>query len=153
MLRKWAEEPGERLEDLALFVQGFGNVASCAPRFLARAGATLKAVEDVTGAIPKSGGIDPEAFYEHVARNRGVAGYESADLVDHRKFLGVEADVFIPAALENQITGETAPLLNVSLVVEAANGPTDADGEKTVVLRGIGLPPHILCNAGGVIVS
>jgi glutamate dehydrogenase (NAD(P)+) len=82
-----------------------------------------------------------------------VSGYESAAAVDHRRFLETEADVFIPAAMENQITAETAPLLNCSLVVEAANGPTDADGERTLASRGIELLPDILSNAGGVVVS
>jgi glutamate dehydrogenase (NAD(P)+) len=153
VVQKWAEQQGKRLEDLTFFVQGFGNVGSWAARFLAKAGATLKAVEDVTGAISNPRGIDPEALYEHAVRNHGIAGYESADPVEHREFLGTEADVFIPAALENQITGETASLLNASLVVEAANGPTDAEGETALASRGIEVLPDILCNAGGVIVS
>ncbi|HUN81139.1 MAG TPA: glutamate dehydrogenase, partial [Phycisphaerae bacterium] len=55
--------------------------------------------------------------------------------------------------LENQITARTAPLLNVRLVAEGGNGPTDWDGDSIMQERGIGVLPDILCNAGGVIVS
>jgi glutamate dehydrogenase (NAD(P)+) len=68
-------------------------------------------------------------------------------------FLRTPADIFIPAALENQITAETAPLLRVKLVAEGANGPTDPGGDSVLQERGIDVIPDILCNAGGVVVS
>jgi glutamate dehydrogenase (NAD(P)+) len=64
-----------------------------------------------------------------------------------------QADIFVPAALENQITGETAPLLDVKLVAEGANGPTDPEGDAILQKKGIDVIPDILCNAGGVVVS
>jgi glutamate dehydrogenase (NAD(P)+) len=68
-------------------------------------------------------------------------------------FMQTEADIFIPAAMENQITAITAPMLKVSVVIEAANGPTDPDGEAILKERKIDVIPDVLCNAGGVIVS
>jgi glutamate dehydrogenase (NAD(P)+) len=68
-------------------------------------------------------------------------------------FFSIEAALFIPAALENQITAETAPLLNVDIVVEGANGPTDIDGDRIMHEKGILVLPDVLVNAGGVIVS
>jgi len=62
---------------------------------------------------------------------------------------GIDADELS----ENQITADTAPLLNVRLVAEGANGPTDPDGDRIMLEKGIGFIPDILCNAGGVIVS
>jgi glutamate dehydrogenase (NAD(P)+) len=67
--------------------------------------------------------------------------------------LRTPAEIFVPAALEHQITAETAPQLNVRLVAEGANGPTDPAGDAILASRGIDLIPDILCNAGGVIVS
>ena len=67
--------------------------------------------------------------------------------------MGVEADIFIPAAMEDQITAETAPLLKVRLVAEGANGPTGPDGDAILQDRGIDVLPDVLCNSGGVIVS
>jgi glutamate dehydrogenase (NAD(P)+) len=82
-----------------------------------------------------------------------VTGFPKACVVDHETFFRTPADIFVPAALENQITAETAPMLQVRLVAEAANGPTDLDGDAILRSRGIGVIPDILCNAGGVIVS
>ena len=76
-----------------------------------------------------------------------------AEAIDHQKFLSTSADIFIPAALENQITLETAPFLNIKLVAEGANGPTDIDGDRILREKGTAVLPDILCNAGGVIVS
>jgi glutamate dehydrogenase/leucine dehydrogenase len=70
-----------------------------------------------------------------------------------RPFSARRPTSFIPAALENQITAETAPLLNVKLVAEGANGPTDLEGDAILQERGIAVLPDVLCNAGGVTVS
>ena len=65
----------------------------------------------------------------------------------------MDAEIFIPAAMEGQITGRTASLLNVRLVAEGANGPTDVEGDTILKANKIDMLPDILCNAGGVIVS
>lgn len=44
-------------------------------------------------------------------------------------------------------------MLNVKLVAEGANGPTDIDGDAILQKKGTAVLPDILCNAGGVIVS
>ena len=113
----------------------------------------LLAVEDHTGSIANPDGIDADDLAAYVAKTRGVAGYPQARPVDHETFLSTQADIFVPAALEGQITAETAPLLNVHVVFEGANGPTDLDGDRILAERGIELLPDILCNGGGVIVS
>ncbi len=152
-IMKWAEDKSTALENLSFTVQGFGNVGSWAARLLCRFGARLVAVEDVTGAVYNGSGIDPEALFLCVQETKGVAGYTQADPLSHEDFLETQADIFIPAAMENQITGRTAPLLNVRLVAEGANGPTDTEGDDILQQRGIDIIPDILCNSGGVIVS
>jgi glutamate dehydrogenase (NAD(P)+) len=116
-------------------------------------GSRLIAVEDVTGAIANPQSIDPDDLNKYVEDHGGVAGYPRARPIDHEDFLRTEADILIPAALENQITADTAPLLKVSLVAEGANGPTDPDGDTILQSEGIDVLPDILCNSGGVIVS
>jgi glutamate dehydrogenase (NAD(P)+) len=83
----------------------------------------------------------------------GVIGYPEAREIDHQTFLSTRADIFVPAAMENQITAETAPLLKVKVVAEGANGPTNPGGDAILQAREIDLIPDILCNSGGVIVS
>jgi glutamate dehydrogenase (NAD(P)+) len=153
IIEQWAKDRKVDLSQATYMVQGFGNVGSWTARLLRPSGAKLIAVEDHTGAIANASGIDPYDLNAHVLARRGVAGYSHAASIDHRAFLSTKADFFVPAALENQITAETAPLLDVTLVVEAANGPTDLDGDQILQDRGIEVLPDILCNSGGVIVS
>jgi glutamate dehydrogenase (NAD(P)+) len=152
-IEQWAKDRGFDLSLATYFVQGFGKVGSWAARLMVPFGAALVAVEDETGAIANPNGIDPDALLDHVRGSGGVSAYPGAARCDHRTFLSTRADLFIPAALENQITAETAPLLNVRLVAEGANGPTDLDGDRILQEKGIELIPDILCNAGGVVVS
>jgi glutamate dehydrogenase (NAD(P)+) len=152
-IEEWARDQDFDLDGATYFVQGFGNVGSWTARLLKPHGSRLIAVEDHTGAIANAAGIDPDQLSAYVAEHGGVAGYPQAASVDHHTFLSTPADLFIPAALENQLTAETAPLLNVQLVAEGANGPTDPDGDAILRQKGVNLLPDILCNAGGVIVS
>ena len=153
LIREWAKDHKFELGGATYIVQGFGNVGSWAARLLTPLGPKLTAAEDVTGSIANEEGIDPEALAKHVRARGGVAGFAGAKPSTHLAFLRTKADIFIPAALENQITAETAPLLNVRLVAEGANGPTNPDGDRVLVERNIDLIPDVLCNSGGVVVS
>ncbi len=153
VIREWAADRGVDLRNVTYTVQGFGNVGSWVARLLQPTGARLVAAEDVTGAIHNAAGIDAEKLASHVRAHGGVAGFADTEAIAHDAFLSVEADIFVPAALENQITTETAPLLNVRMIAEAANGPTSPGGDAALQERGIDVIPDILCNCGGVIVS
>jgi len=65
----------------------------------------------------------------------------------------VDCDILVPAALENQITGENAGDVKAKLVVEGANGPTTPEADKILEEKGVIVIPDILANAGGVTVS
>jgi len=151
LIERWANERRTGLSRATFSVQGYGNVGSWAARLLARHGAKLMAAEDATGAIANPQGLDTEALAVHVRGNGGVAGFAQA--IDHETFLSTPVDIFIPAALANQITAVTAPLLDVRLVAEGANGPTDPDGDEILRRQGVDVIPDVVCNAGGVIVS
>jgi glutamate dehydrogenase (NAD(P)+) len=149
----WAKDHDFALDGATYIVQGYGNVGLWTARLLKLQGARLVAVEDHTGAIFNPRGIDADALAHFVVNRRGVAGYYDAEPIDHQTFLKTQADFFVPAALENQITAETAPSLSVRLLVEGANGPTTFEGDAILRERGITVLPDILCNAGGVVVS
>ncbi|MCK4250116.1 Glu/Leu/Phe/Val dehydrogenase [candidate division WOR-3 bacterium] len=152
-IEEWAKDKGFSLDGATYTVQGYGNVGSWASLLLKPHGSKLIAVEDVTGAIANAKGIDPDDLNVYVKKTGGVKGYVKARPIGHKTLLSTKADIFIPAALENQITAETAPLLNVKVVAEGANGPTDPDGDEILQKQGIDIIPDILCNAGGVVVS
>lgn len=152
-IERWAQKKNFDLKKGTFFVQGFGNVGSWAARILCQHGSKLLAVQDHTGSILNKDGIDPEDLQKFVEANGGIKGYKKATEVSHEQFLGTEADIFIPAALESQITKKTAPLIKAKLVAEGANGPTDIEGDEILFSKGIELIPDVLCNAGGVCVS
>ena len=153
VLVAWAKDHGFDLNGATYIAQGFGNVGSWAARLLKPLGAVLVGVEDHSGAMVNPDGIDPEALAEYVAAEGRIQGFAGGEPVDHQTFFSTKADFFVPAALEGQITAETAPWLNVRLVVEGANGPTDIDGDRILAEKGIAVLPDVLMNAGGVVVS
>jgi glutamate dehydrogenase (NAD(P)+) len=153
VLEAWARDHGLDLNGATYTIQGFGNVGSWSARLLKPLGAVMVGVEDHSGAIVNPAGIDPDDLAIYVEEEGRLQGFEGGEPVDHRTFFETEADIFIPAALENQVTAETAPWLNVDLVVEGANGPTDIEGDEILMSRDIKVIPDVLANAGGVIVS
>ncbi len=153
LIEEWAKDHGFNLKGSTYMVQGFGNVGSWAARLMKRNDAKLVAAEDVTGAIMNENGIDPDDLAIYVQKHGGVLGYPKAKPINHEAFFSIKADIFIPAALENQITAETAKLLKVKLVAEGANGPTEPEADRLLQLKKIDVIPDILCNSGGVIVS
>ncbi|MFH0801523.1 MAG: Glu/Leu/Phe/Val dehydrogenase [bacterium] len=153
LIEEWARDRNVDLRGATYFVQGFGNVGSWTARLLSPLGSKLLAVEDVTGSIQNMEGIYADDLVGYVKEKGGVGGYPKAKAIDHETFMRTKADIFIPAAMERQITAETAPWLNVKLVAEGANGPTDLDGDAILQEKNIDLIPDIMCNSGGVIVS
>jgi glutamate dehydrogenase (NAD(P)+) len=152
-LRHWCGETGARLDELRVSVQGFGNVGSYFAELATEAGCRVVAIADHTGTIGADDGIDIVKLRAWVADTGGVAGFPAADVIGTEDLFSVAADVFVPAALENQLTAARARTLKVRLVIEAANGPTTLDAEAVLAARGVDLIPDILANSGGVIVS
>ena len=144
---------GMPLKNARVAVQGFGNVGGVAADLLAReCGARIVAASDVTGAIHAPDGLDVTALLRHVAEHKGVAGFPGSQPLAG-SILEVDCDILVPAALENQITGENAPRIQARIVAEGANGPTTPDADAILDARGVWVIPDILCNSGGVTVS
>lgn len=152
-IEKWAQDNGFNLKGATYSVQGYGNVGSWAARLMKMNGSKMIAVEDVTGSIKNNQGIDPDDLALYVKEHGGVVDYPKAKAISHEAFFSTKVDIFIPAALENAINKDAAELLNVKLVAEGANGPTDEDGDEILQRKKIDVIPDILCNSGGVIVS
>lgn len=151
---EWAKDNKFDLKKATYTVQGYGKVGYWAAHYLNIRGSKLLAVQDASGSIYNSKGIDVEDLYQYCKKHNGlVAGYPKATAIDRLEFFKVKSDIFIPAALANQINEETAPLLDCKLIAEGANGPTNTGGEEICMEKGIHIIPDILCNAGGVIGS
>lgn len=149
----WAERNAFELEGKKLIVQGFGNVGSHTAVLLSQLGVSVVGVGDHTGYLFNPEGFNAYRLQEYVRKEGSIQGYPNGQSIDRKDFFGIAADIFVPAALENQIGPEEAAALKVRLVAEGANGPCNPQGEKVLNDRGIAILPDILANAGGVTVS
>lgn len=149
----------------AASIQGFGNVAQHAARLFGQMGGRVVCVscwdqkEDTSYAYKRDAGIDVDALVGITDRFGGIdrekarqMGYE---VLPGEAWLAQNVDILIPAAIENQITGESVDRIpgRVRLIVEGANGPTDLEADRRLLERGTLIIPDILANAGGVTCS
>jgi glutamate dehydrogenase (NAD(P)+) len=143
-------------KDIAVVVQGFGNVGSNAAQRAYDLGFKIVAVSDVTGGYYNPNGLNITEMREYVKNSprKTLEGYRgSAERVTNAELLELPCDVLIPAAMEGQLTGDNASRVKAKLIVEGANGPTLPEADAIFNERGITVVPDILANAGGVTVS
>ncbi len=152
-ITEWCRENRFNLEGSTYIVQGFGNVGSNAAIILSRYGASLTAVGDHSGYLSSPEGFNAHKLAEWVKAKGSIAGYPSGQPITREEFFATRCDIFIPAALEGQITPVEAQAISARLVVEGANGPTTPEGERVLISRGVTIIPDVLANSGGVTVS
>jgi glutamate dehydrogenase (NAD(P)+) len=146
-------------------VQGFGNVSQFAVRLFQKLGGKVICVsswdqaDQTSYTFRKAGGVDPDALLTITDPFGGIdkskakgLGYE---VLPGDAWIEQDVDILIPAALENQVTGESARKIRdrVRVIAEGANGPTTPEADKVIQERGIFVIPDFLANAGGVTCS
>jgi glutamate dehydrogenase (NAD(P)+) len=152
--REAATHLGLDIKGVRVGIQGFGNVGSVSADLLAKAGAKIVAVTDWKGGVYSERGLDIPKLLEYAAtHDKTVDGFPGGDRLSNDKLWGLDVDVLIPAALENQITMENAPSIKAKIITEGANGPTTPDAHSYLHGRGIFIIPDILANSGGVTTS
>jgi glutamate dehydrogenase (NAD(P)+) len=151
--REAAKHLGLEIKGARVAVQGFGNVGSVSADLLAKIGAKIVAVTDWKGGVYNANGLDIPKLIDYVKQHKTVDGFPAADPLDPAKLWSLDVDVLVPAALENQITTENAPLIKAKIIAEGANGPTTPDAHKMLHDRGVFVIPDILANSGGVTTS
>lgn len=135
-------------------VQGFGNVGSHASRLLASKNIRINAISDHTAAFYNDKGIDVEAAMKYVAANGNMLkGFKGGEEISNADLLTAPVDLLVPAAIQGVITAANAPDIKAKLIVEGANGPTEADADQILNDKGIIVVPDVLANGGGVTVS
>ena len=111
------------------------------------------AIGDHTGYLRNDEGFNAHKVQEFVRMHGSIRGYPRGESITRDEFFETPADLFIPAALENQVGEKEATALKVKLVAEGANGPVNPQGEAVLADRGIPIIPDVLANSGGVTVS
>jgi glutamate dehydrogenase (NAD(P)+) len=151
--REAARHAGIALERARIAVQGFGNVGSISAHLLAQHGARVVAVTDWKGGVFNDKGIDVDKLLAHARQHKTVDGFSEGEPLTNQQLFGLDVDVLIPAALENQITMTNARHVKARIIVEGANGPTVPDAHRYLHERGVFIVPDILANSGGVTAS
>jgi glutamate dehydrogenase (NAD(P)+) len=151
--REAAKHVGLDIKGATVAIQGFGNVGSVSAQLLERLGAKIVGVVDHHGGLYNPKGLDVDQLVEWAAQHKTVAGFAGGDKLAGDKIFGLDVDILIPAALENQITAENAGSIKAKIIAEGANGPTTPDAHRQLHERGVFVIPDILANAGGVTTS
>ena len=165
VVREALKKLGLKLEATTASVQGFGNVAQYAIRLYQRLGGKVLCVScwdqnaQTSYSYRKKSGIDFDQLQAITDRFGGIdkekacqLGYEQ---LPGEAWMAQEADLLIPAALENQINAQNVESItgSVKLIAEGANGPTTPEADQVLQKRGIPVVPDFLSNAGGVTCS
>jgi glutamate dehydrogenase (NAD(P)+) len=148
-----ARHLGIELKGARVVVQGYGQVGGTAARLASQLGARVIAVSDLKCGIHDPHGLDLERVDRWIAEHGALDTFPGAEKVTNAEILELPCDVLIPAAIQNQLTGENAERIHCRIVAEGANGPTTLEADEILRKRGIFVVPDILANAGGVTVS
>lgn len=158
MTREIMHRQGKPLIGAKVVIQGFGNVGGTAALLLAQEGAKIISVSDVSCALYNKRGLNIEDIFKYVnqgERRKLLSDYdkEGVSKITNEEMFELEADILVPAAMENQITEEIAKKIKTDLIIEGANGPVTREADAILEKKGVVIVPDILSNAGGVVVS
>jgi len=145
------EHSGIDLAGARVVVQGFGSVGKHAARFFARKGAILVAASDSRGAVHDPGGLDVAALITLKEKGGQVAELPGAERLAGDAIVGVDCDMWIPAARPDVIRADNADVMKAKLVVQGANIGVTEEAEAMLAGRGVLCVPDFISNAGGVI--
>ncbi len=138
---------------LRIAIQGFGNAGSFMAGFLAEAGHKVIAVSDSGGGVMSAEGLDVASLNAVKEKGGSVASVTPGTPITQKELLETDCDLLVLAALENQVTEQSAQTIKAKVIVELANGPVTDTADPILFDRGIQVIPDVLANAGGVTVS
>ncbi|MDZ4284277.1 MAG: Glu/Leu/Phe/Val dehydrogenase, partial [Patescibacteria group bacterium] len=163
VVRQHPELSGKEPKDITVAIQGFGNVGSSAAQYLSRHGYKIVALSASTGGVYHADGFDlakvtsdklrQGAVGETCPCEGGVCRYQECRAISNEELLELNADVLIPAAIDNQITEANASRIKARVVLELANNPTTPGADAMLNNHNVWVIPDVLANAGGVTVS
>ena len=147
-------------------IEGFGNVAQYAAiGFIDQLGGRVACVscwdrnEKKSFTYSHKDGIDPHFLLTIVDEYGTVDKQKAQDkgyiVEDGEAWITKEADVLIPAAVEEHVNGDTIKKMSkrVKIVAEGANGGVTPEADEYFKSKNIFDIPDFLCNAGGVTTS
>jgi glutamate dehydrogenase (NAD(P)+) len=164
-VREAMKELGINLQETTASVQGFGNVAQHAIQLYKQMGGKVTCVscwnqQDQTSyAFKKEPHIDLDELLK-ITNHFGEIDKDQAQELGYEVLPGdtwidQDVDILIPAALENQITGQNVERISkrVKMIAEGADRPIQPEAEAGLREKYIYVLPDILASAGGVTCS
>ncbi|HSS66135.1 MAG TPA: Glu/Leu/Phe/Val dehydrogenase, partial [Gammaproteobacteria bacterium] len=139
------------LEEARVVVQGFGAVGKHAARFLSERGAILVGASDSSGTVHDPSGLDVSALIAHKASGGSLAQWSGKKALSLDAVIGLECEIWIPAARPDVIDEANVERLKTRLVIQGANIPVTDGAERRLHQRGVVNVPDFIANAGGVI--
>lgn len=140
-----------RIRGARIAVQGFGAVGQHAARQLQDRGAVLVAAADSRATVVNMSGIDVEALISTKREQGSVTGHAGVEVLEPKDIVGVDCDIWIPAARPDVLSVDNVQDVKAKLVLQGANIPATVEAERILHDRGILSVPDFIANAGGVI--
>lgn len=133
-------------------LQGFGAVGHAAAGRLHTLGYSVVSVSTAAGALHDPEGLDVPLLLQ-LREDRGDALVDSLPQlkIQPGSELLVDADIAVPAALQDVIGAGNAGEIKAGLLVEGANLPTSPQAQALLHARGVTVIPDFVANAGGVV--
>ena len=155
---------GDSMKGKTVAISGSGNVAQFAAEKCLQLGAKVVTMSDSKGTVYDPEGIDGDKLayikdLKNVQRGRikeYAAAFNSASFLEGQRPWGVEVDVALPCATQNELNGEEAATLlahGCICVAEGANMPSTPEAIEAFGEAGILFAPGKASNAGGVATS
>jgi glutamate dehydrogenase (NAD(P)+) len=140
-----------RLEGARVAIQGFGAVGRHAARFLQERGALIVAVADSQGAVVDPDGLPISELIAFKAQGNSVGGFPGGMPLASTDLVGVDCDIWLPAARPDVLTTDNVSSLRARVVLQGANIPATPEAEEWLHRHGVLSVPDFIANAGGVI--
>jgi len=155
---------GTDLRGKTVAISGSGNVALYATEKVNELGGKVVTVSDSSGYLHDADGIDADKLahlmdlkFERRGRvSEYCTKYSSATFHAEQRPWGVKADIALPCATQNELSGEEATALvanDVLAIGEGANMPTTPEAIEVFHKNKVMFVPGKASNAGGVSIS
>jgi glutamate dehydrogenase/leucine dehydrogenase len=142
---------GLELDEARVVIQGFGAVGMHAARYLVDRGARIIAVADSRGALYDPAGLNMGALIAHKRTTGTVVTYPHGQRLPGAALVGIDCDIWIPAARPDVLNDENVHQLSTRMVLPGANIPATPAAEAWMHEHGVLYIPDFIANAGGVI--
>lgn len=140
-------------EGASVVIQGFGCVGASCVNSLHKMGYKIVGIADVNGLVYCKDGLNVDRLIDTRLPKGEVnrdAFEENYEILPNSKWLEMDCDILIPAALEDVINEQNADKIKASLIVEAANIPTTKEADEILKRKGIDVAVDFIANMGGI---